>query len=57
MRLVHQRPYELHPPPVAAAELSGFIIGAVLQPEPRKLFVDACLRHRARHTVQAGVEH
>ena len=34
-----------------------FVAGAVREPDARKLFVDEGLRDRARHAVQAGMEH
>ena len=41
-------------PPLSVA---GLVAGAILEREPRKLVVDTRLRGRARHAVQAGMEH
>ena len=55
-RLVHQRPRQLHPPAVPAAEGAGEGVGAALELEARHLCVDAFPGTGTREAVQARAE-
>src|SRR6185437_7054390 len=54
--LMQERPRELDPAPIAAAQLRDLVVRALDQPEPRQLAFDPRLCDLPRETVQSGMK-